>query len=312
MSAAVPTLSMLDEAQEVVGKHLVPTPLVAWASPYGDLMLKLESLQPSGSFKIRGALAAMAAAPEVGALVTASAGNHALGMAEAARILGRHATIVVPEAASTAKIEALRRYPVDLRLVGSRFDDAEQEALRLASEGMVYVSAYNDDRVIAGQATMAAEVAQQLEGPITLVVPVGGGGLVSGTALEAARHGDRIRVIGVETESSMAVAAAVRAGHTVQVEVRPTIADGLAGNIEEGCVTPDIIRAAGVELLSVPEHSVRAAVRELASQAGVVAEGSSAVVLAAVTEGLVRLDRTTVLVVTGRNISMSLLTELIA
>lgn len=313
MNAVIPNHQMLDEAKTVVAQHLRPTPIVTWASDHGELMLKMETFQPSGSFKVRGALSAMAAyAGGDQALVTASAGNHALGLAEAARLLVKEATIVVPETASTAKIEALRRYPVDLRLVGFRFEDAEQEALRLAEDGMIYVSAYNDEQVIAGQSSVAAEVARQVDGPITLVVPVGGGGLISGTALEAARHDDRIRVLGVETEASMAVSTAVRAGHTVEVEVRNTIADGLAGNIEDGCVTPTIVRDTGVQLVSVPERSVRAAVRDLATQAGIVAEGSSAVTLAAVAEGLVPRDRQIVLVLTGRNIAPSLLTELIA
>ncbi len=312
MTAAAPTTSMLDEARRVIRKHLRPTPVITWPSDHGDLLLKMETFQPSGSFKVRGALYAMASADDGAALVTASAGNHALGMAEAGRLLGKQATIVVPETASTAKIEALRRYPVDLRLRGTNFEDAEHEALRLAEEGMVYVSAYNDQHVIAGQSTLTAKVASQVAGPITLVVPVGGGGLVSGAALEAARHGDRIRVIGVETEASMAVSTAVRAGHTVTVEVSETIADGLAGNIEDGCVTPDIVRDAEIDLVSVPEGSVRKAVRDLVSRSGIVAEGSSAVVVAAVAAGLVPLDRQTVLVLTGRNIALSLLTELIA
>lgn len=311
MSAGIPSARTLDHAQRVVAELLRPTPVVTWASDHGDLVLKMETFQPSGSFKVRGALAAMAASA-ADTFVTASAGNHALGMAEAARVLGRRTTIVVPRTASTAKIEALRRYPVDLRLVGDRFEDAEQEALRLSDDGMTYVSAYNDEHVIAGQSSIAAEVARQVDGPITLVVPVGGGGLVAGTALEAARHDDRIRVVGVETEASMAVSAAVRAGHVVEVDVDGTIADGLAGNLENSCVTPAVVREAGVRLVSVPERAVRAAVRDLAARAGIVAEGSSAVTLAAVAEGLVPRDRPTVLVLTGRNIAPSLLTELLA
>lgn len=313
MSAGIPPIRMLDQAQLVVARHLRPTPIVTWSSAHGELMVKMETFQPSGSFKVRGALSAMAAYSGQGrSLVTASAGNHALGMAEAARLLGTQVTIVVPETASTAKIEALRRYPVDLRLVGLRFEDAEQEATGLAKNGMTYVSAYNDEQVIAGQSSVAAEVARQVDGPVTLVVPVGGGGLISGSALEAARHDDRIRVIGVETEASMAVSTAVRAGQTVEVDVSATIADGLAGNIEDGCVTPTVVREAGVQLVSVPERTVRTAVRDLATQAGIVAEGSSAVTLAAVAQGLVPRDGHTVLVLTGRNIAPSLLTELIA
>jgi len=318
MRSALPTEAMLEEAQRLVAQHLRPTPVVDWSSPdHGVLRLKLESLQPSGSFKVRGALCAMSAyavgSDAEGGVVTASAGNHALGVAEAARLVGGRATIVVPETASTAKIEALRRYPVDLRLVGHSYDEAEREALRLAAEtGARYVSAYNDAWVIAGQSSVVAEVAHQIDGPVTVVVPVGGGGLVAGSALEAGRHAGRIRVVGVETEASMAVSAAVAAGRTVEVPVSETICDGLAGNIEEGCVTPDAVRANGVPLVSVSEDAVRAAVRDLAVHAGVVVEGSSAVTLAAVAEGLIPRDRPLLLVPTGRNLAPSLLTEVLA
>lgn len=315
MSAGVPDVELLDEAQRLVAQHLRPTPVVAWSSAaHGNLLLKLETLQPSGAFKVRGALSALSAyGDDSGGVVTASAGNHALGVAEAARMLGCRATIVVPENASAAKVEALRRYPVDLRLVGRGYDEAEREALRLANEtGATYVSAYNDPRVIAGQSSVVAEVARQVDGPLTVVVPVGGGGLVAGSVLEAARHDDRIRVVGVESDASMAVSTAVRAGRTVQVAVGETICDGLAGNIEDACVTPDVVRAAGSTLVSVSEASVRTSVRELAVHAGLVVEGASAVTLAAMAEGLVPGDRAVLLVLTGRNIAPALLTELLA
>jgi threonine dehydratase len=147
---------------------------------------------------------------------------------------------------------------------------------------------------------------------VTVVVPVGGGGLVAGSVLEAARHDGRIRVVGVESDASMAVSAAVRAGRTIHVPVGETICDGLAGNIEDACVTPDVVRGSGTQLVSVKEDSARTAVRELAVHAGVVVEGASAVTLAALAEGLVPRDRAVLLVLTGRNIAPSLLTELLA
>lgn len=306
---------LLDEAQRLVARHLRATPVVSWSSSgHGDVLVKLETLQPSGSFKVRGALSALSAYAEgPGAVVTASAGNHALGVAEAARLLGGQATIVVPANASTAKVEALRRYPVDLRLVGHGYDEAEHEALRVADEtGATYVSAYNDPHVIAGQSSVVAEVADQVDGLVTVVVPVGGGGLVAGSALEAARHSGRIRVVGVEIDASMAVSAAVRAGRTVRVDVGETICDGLAGNIEQGCVTPDVVRGTATTLVSVSEASVRRAVRELAVNAGLVVEGAAAVTLAALTEELLPRDRPLLLVLTGRNIAPALLTRLLA
>lgn len=304
---------LLDRAQQLLARQLPPTPLVPWRAPGGaEVLLKLETLQPSGSFKVRGALNALAAYRGDG-VVTASAGNHALGMAEAARLLGGQVVIVVPGNASRAKVDALRRYPVELHLVGAGYEDAEREALRLAGDrGLRFVSAYNDPAVVAGQSSVVAEVSRQIEGPVTVVVPVGGGGLVAGSALEAARHDGRIRVVGVEAAASRAVSAAVGAGHTVPVEVAPTICDGLAGNIEDGCFTPDVVRAAGVEVLAASEDAVRAAVRDLALDAGVVVEGSAAVTLAAVAAGLVPTDRAIVLVLTGRNIAAPLLADLVS
>jgi threonine dehydratase len=301
MTAAVPDGALLDQAQRLVARHLRDTPVVGWSrAGAGELLLKLEGLQPSGSFKVRGALSAMSAyADGSGGVVTASAGNHALGMAEAARLLGGQAVIVVPETASAAKVEALRRYPVDLRLVGHGYDEAEHEALRLAHE-------------TAGQSSVVAEVARQVEGPVTVVVPVGGGGLVAGSSLEAARHDGRIRVVGVETEASTAVSDAVRAGHTVPTAVGETICDGLAGGIEDGCVTPDVVRDTGTTLVRVSEASVRRAVRDLAVHAGLVVEGAAAVTLAAVVEELVPRDRPVLLILTGRNITAALLTRLLA
>jgi threonine dehydratase len=302
----------LGEAAKVVRAHLAATPLISvclegFSAP---TYLKLESLQPTGSFKVRGALAAVAMANrDKHPVVTASAGNHGLGIAIAATWLHAKATIVLPETASTAKIDALRRFDVDLRLVGEDYDTAEREALRVTEQTSArFVSAYSDPDVIAGQATVVAEIAGQLSEPFTVVVPVGGGGLASGIAI-AAPPGTR--VVGVEASASRAVSSAMAAGHVVQVDVEPTIADGLSGNVAHDAITPMILTDYGVAMTAVDEGRIHSAVRELALRHGIVAEGSAAVGVAAALAGDVPDDRPAVLIITGRNIAADRLASLL-
>lgn len=302
----------LEGAREVVRAHLVWTPLVrvelrGFAAP---AYLKLESTQPTGSFKVRGALAAVAASADDGLpVVTASAGNHGLGIAYAATLLDARATVIVPENASSAKVEALRRFDVDLRLVGDSYEAAEKAAQSLGrATDATFVSAYSHPDVIAGQATVVEEVAAQLDGPFRIVVPVGGGGLAAGTALAAPERAD---VVGVEARASRAVSAAMRAGRIVAVGIEPTIADGLAGNVAADAVTPDILSRHGVAMTDADESSILAAVRELALSHGIVAEGSAAVGIAAAAEGSIPADRPTVFLITGRNIAADRLARLL-
>lgn len=314
VSRHAPNSVLTEEAAQIVRRHLQPTPLIRYhlADVEVPVYLKLEMLQPSGSFKVRGAMCAIAAYSEQGHhVVTASAGNHGLGVAFAATLLGVPATVVLPETASPAKIDAMRKFPVDLRLVGTSFDAAEEAAMGMASAGYHYLSAYNDPWVSAGQGTIVSEVNEQLDGPFTLVVPVGGGGLAAGCGVAAARAERDIRVIGVEAEASRAVSSAISAGVVRRVQIDETIADGLAGNIEYGCITPLIIADAGVELAFASEPGIHSAVRELATNAGLVVEGSAAVTLALLRAGGVPVDRPIVLTITGRNIASSLLAKIL-
>ena len=303
----------LAEAQTVVQTYLDRTPLVRVDLGGFDppTYLKLESLQPTGSFKVRGALAAVATAARDGRpVVTASAGNHGLGVAFAATRLNARATVVVPENASTVKVEALRRFDIDLLLVGDRYDAAEQAALRIAEQtNAEFISAYTHPDVIAGQATVVGEVAEQVVGPFRIVVPVGGGGLAAGTALSAPA---RASVIGVEAQASRAVSASMRAGRVIDVDVEPTIADGLAGNIAADTITPRILSQHGVHVTAADEAAIRVAVRELALRHGIVAEGSAAVGIAAAAAGNIPADLPTVFVITGRNIAANRLAGLLA
>jgi threonine dehydratase len=302
-----PSAEQLSAAAEAVRTTLVPTPVVP-ASGLGErVWLKLETLQPTGSFKIRGALAAMAAARH-GPVVTASAGNHGVALARAAEMLGRDATVVVAADASRAKVDRLRRMPVRLVESGSGYSEAEEAALELASRGSAFVSAYNDPDVIAGQRTLGLELDAQFEHALTVVVPVGGGGLLAGLTLWAAERGD-VRLVGVEAAASRAFSASLAAGHVVDVPVGETIADGLAGGLEAGSATVDIVRDCGVvDMVAVDEKALLGAVAHLHREHGLVVEGAGAAAVAAIRSGKVAMpDGQVVALVTGRNVTDAVL-----
>ncbi len=223
-------------------------------------MLKLETVQPTGSFKVRGALVAVAAALQEGPdrpVVTASAGNHGLGVAWAARALGARATVVIPGNASETKRAGLEQFGVEVVVHGDSYDDAEARALTLASEsGARFVSAYNDGDVIAGQGTIALELFDQVPDLTTIVAPVGGGGLLAGLGLAAATR-PGVAVCGVEAAASPAMSTSVAAGHPVAVPIGATLADGLAGNIEPGAVTVAMVARDAEQIVGVDEESIR-------------------------------------------------------
>ena len=306
-----PTDDMLDRALTVVRKQLTPTPVVPLPG-YPDVLVKLETLQPTGSFKVRGGLAAVSAYGGTGdPIVTASAGNHGLGIAYAADVLGANVTVVVPTTASPAKIAALQGFPVKLVTHGRTYDEAELFALDYARGYGTFVSAYADPWVIAGQSTVVTELDGQLSGPFTAVIPLGGGGLLAGSVLAAGRTRHPVTLVGVESANSRAVSTAVAAGAITPVEVSDTLADGLAGNLEPGAITPDIM-AGRADLVSVTEESIVDAIRYLQARAGLVVEGSGAVGLAALRSGLIQGKGTIVLPLTGRNIAPALYAQLIA
>jgi threonine dehydratase len=246
-------------------------------------------------------------------VVGASAGNHGLGLAYAAAVLGARVTVIVPRLASAAKVSALQQFDVRLVLHGEGYSEAEAHALDLAAQqGGRYVSPYNDPDVIAGQGTIARELLAQVPNLGTVVVPVGGGGLVAGISLGL--EGSGVRVIGVESEASPSMSAAVAAGSIVPITVEPTLADGLAGNLETGAITVGIALAHKVEVLTVSEADIRSAMAYAAHKMGLVLEGAGAVGVAAVRAGLVTSDeegRETVVILSGRNVAPALLDEVL-
>jgi threonine dehydratase len=303
----------LRHAADVVFRELEPSPIVASPRSGDGVVLKLESLQPTGSFKVRGGLAAMSRAAADGvSVIAASAGNHALGVAYGAARFGVPATVVVPENASAKKLQALGEFPCTLVRHGDSYDDAEQHALALAAANREqrFVSPYNDPDVIAGQSTIALELLLQVPDLTTVVVPVSGGGLIAGIVLGlASKARQNVRVVGVVAAASPAMLRAYEAGHVEPVSVEPTLADGLAGNLEPATITIDIARQHVDSIVEVDEESIADGMRLLAFEHGVVSEGSGAVGVAALQTGAIEPagEGTTAVIVTGRNIASATL-----
>ncbi len=313
-----PNATELEAATRVIEEFLEPTPTVTLRLRGRAVSTKLESLQITGSFKIRGALAAIDAARRDdphGAVITSSAGNHGLGIAHASSLLHVPATVVVPANASAAKVKKLRGYDVELIQHGTSYDDAQAHALELAATRSIrYISPFNDTNVIAGQATVFVEMLGQAPEIEHVVVPVGGGGLMSGVLLarEAAGRGD-LRVTGVQPEASAAMYHVLRGTPMGEVRHRATIADGLAGGGDEGALTNELIAAHGVPLVLVDEHLIRQGVREAAEANGLVLEGSAATPYAAIVRGLVDdPDSRIGFIASGRNIAHGLFLELLS
>ena len=254
--------------------------------------LKLECVQRTGSFKIRGALNALMrlgpASGGPGHVVTASAGNHGRAIALAAARLGMRATVFAPRDAPETKLTAIRRLGADLRLESS-YDDAEIAARAFArAEKLPFVSPYNDADVIAGAGTIALELFEAEPSLATIVAPVGGGGLISGVAIAAKSIAPAVRVVGVEASASCAMSTSLGAGRIVPIQPQPTLADGLAGNLEPGSVTLEIAQRVVDEIVIVSEEEIAAAMVGLLAEEHLVAEGAGAVAVAALTARKVR------------------------
>ncbi|HMQ32513.1 MAG TPA: threonine/serine dehydratase [Chloroflexaceae bacterium] len=296
--------------------HPTPLELSRPLSAYtgAEVYLKLECAQVTGSFKLRGAASALRAGEGRYPVVACSAGNHALGVAHAAAQAGIEATLVLPEGASPAKVAALRRYPATLIQTGAGYDEAEAAALRMAhAEGMRFISPYNHPDVIAGQGTLGAEILEQLPNADVILVGVGGGGLAAGVGLWAKAMSPGIRLVGVQAENSAAMLASLQAGQLVQAPDLPTLADGLAGNIEPGSITFPLVQRLVDIIIAVSEQQIAAAMRWLLNEHHLVAEGSAAVTVAALLNGLVAglAGRKVVALISGRNVATETLLEVL-
>lgn len=314
------TVSMDDvyAARDLLKDVVRPTPLEdsRWLAERvgGRVHLKCENLQRAGSFKIRGAYVRIARlAPEERALgvVAASAGNHAQGVALAARMLQTKATVFMPEGAAIVKERATRAYGADVRFAGLSIDEALLAARAFAAEtGSVLIHPFDHQDIIAGQASVGLEIIEQCPDVRTIVVGTGGGGLTAGIALAVSTLRPDVRVVGVQAEGAAAYPPSLEAGHPLALERMSTMADGIAVGMP-GEVPFDIIRKHVGDMVTVSEESLSNALVHLLERAKLVVEPAGAAAVAAVLEQPHAFESPVVAVLSGGNIDPLLLMRVV-
>jgi len=299
------TLREFRHVRSSIQPHIRTTPIVS--SELSHLYLKLENLQYTHSFKIRGAFAHILQLVEKGnkhTVLTVSAGNHGQAIARAASVFKIPCMVVVPANAPRNKIEAIRSYGAELRLEGANYDEAEAWTLHLArnTNDYSFVSPYNDRLVVLGQGTLGFEILEQLPKVAAIAVPIGGGGLAAGIASVVKQLRPQVRVIGVQAGASAAIYHSLKAGRMITITDRPSIADGIAGNIDLQTITFPIIQKYVDDVVLVSEDEIKTAIHDLLNREKLLAEGSAAAAFAAVTTGKVHADGPIVAIITGGNI----------
>jgi threonine dehydratase len=281
-----------------------------------EIFFKLENLQYTGSFKLRGVANCLLSLPEAvlqHGVITASSGNHGAALSYALSRLGAKGTVYVPENASSTKLDAIRRYGAEVRVFGEETGQSELQARLVAEEkGIPYVSPYNDIVVIAGQGTVGFELANQLENIDAVYVSVGGGGLISGVGGYLKQLNPDIEIIGCMPENSPVMAKCAEAGEIIEWPVLPTISDGTAGGIEPGAITFEYCQQYVDDYVLVAEDEIRTAMRRFMDNEHMLLEGAAGVAIAGLGRMAKRLaGKRVVVVICGANISRQTLLNVI-
>jgi len=313
-------LSDIEAARERLKGIALSTPIIAdgrlTRELGADAHLKAECLQKSGSFKIRGAynkISQLSEEEKKRGVVAASAGNHAQGVALAASMLGIKSTIVLPEIAPLTKISSTRGFGGQVVLHGATFDEAVAYSRELQErEGYTYVHAFDDEQVLAGQGTIGLEIVEALPDISTVVVPIGGGGLISGIATAVKALKPDARVVGVQAKEAAWVNPSLKAGHAVKVEIGQTIADGIAVKTP-GELTLPVIRELVDEVVEVSEEEIARGIFFACQNNRLVTEGAGAAALGALLAKKVEVGPTgsVCVVLSGGNIDANLLARVL-
>lgn len=320
---AGPTLAEFIAAREVVSAVVQETPIEE--SRYlSDILgvhvvMKCENLQRTGAYKVRGAfnrMSKLSAEERAVGVVAASAGNHAQGVALAAQELGIHATVFMPMGVALPKLLATRDYGADVVLDGPTFTESLAAAKEFAqTSGAIFIPPYDNFDVIAGQGTVGLEIIEQVPDVETVIVPIGGGGLISGVASalkqSAAATGRTIRVIGVQATNAAAYPPSLKAGEPTTITMKPTIADGIAV-ARPGKLNFEIIKDTVDEVVTVGDDDIARALVTLLERAKLVVEPAGAVGVAAILAGKIVATGTTVVVLSGGNIDTMVMERVIA
>ncbi len=306
-----PDLHDIIDASRRISGVASRTPLIespALSKRFGrEVYLKLECFQPIRVFKIRGAYNKVSRVSSV-SVVAASSGNHGIAVAYSARLLGKKCTVVVPETAVAEKVKVIAELGAKVVKYGRFSDEREAKAKEIASHGNAFVHPFDDPDVIAGQGTCGLEMVEQLSEFDSVVVPVGGGGLISGISIAVKSSRPSVKVFGVEPAGAAKLSASLGAGRRVSIEAPKSIADGLLPN-SVGQIAFEVCRKNVDGTFKVTEEQIMEAMRLMISEAHVIPEPSGAAPLAALLtkRNVSRLGRRVVLVVSGGNVSLDLL-----
>jgi threonine dehydratase len=308
----------IEAARDKIEKAILQTPTV-----YSDTLskltgnevfLKMENLQKTGSFKIRGAyykLSKLTPSMRRLGVVAASAGNHAQGVALASSILGIRSTIVMPEGVSLAKQMATQSYGGEILLFGQNIDEALRHAKRLTKDGKCLIHPFDDEQIIAGQGTIGLEILEEIPDVEAIIVPVGGGGLISGIAAIVKKKRPTVKIIGVQSVHAPSAFYSFKRKKIVETTVTPTLADGIAIR-RVGEITFPLIRKGVDEIVTVEEDEIASAILMLMERKRIVAEGAGATPLAALLSRRLKMRwKRIVLVISGGNIDVHLLDRII-
>jgi len=284
-SAVLQQAALSVSAYSRIKPWLSPTPCIPSRQVFEEkteLYYKADNFQKTGSFKFRGALSKLTSLATDVPAITASSGNHGLGLSTAAKLTGHNLTVVLPETVAREKLEKIKALGVKTILHSNDSGLAEQHAQKLAKEqGKIYVSPYNDPQIIAGQGTLAIELLDQLPRLDVVYVSIGGGGLISGIGCVLKAFSPRTRVVGVSAKNSAELAASIRAGKMVKVDHYETLADGCAGGVDNDTITLGLGSEVIDDLIDCTEGQIEVGLQQIAWNEKMLVEGSAGLAYAA-------------------------------
>ncbi|KAI3543789.1 threonine dehydratase catabolic [Colletotrichum filicis] len=318
------------QARSRIASHIYTTPLLPARTTGRDanarVLFKAENFQLTGSFKLRGATSKISASQATDSdshnnnqkLITASSGNHGIGAAHAAHALNRSLTVVLPETVFPAKLAKIKALGATVILHGAETGLAEQHAQHLAaSEGYTYISPYNDPLVVAGQGTIALEILEQCAAqgirPLdNIFIAMGGGGLISGIGSVLKAFAPHVRIYGVAATNSQALAESIRAGKVVETEHLPTLAEAVAGGMDEDSITLSLAREVVDRVVGCSEEEIADAMRRIAAEENMVVEGAAALALAGFEKVKEDVEgQTSVILLCGGNVDQGVVKKII-
>lgn len=296
------------QARNRIRHHIYQTPLIPSRKTgqhfNAKVLFKAENFQLTGSFKLRGALSRVSAQTSSERLITASSGNHGIGAAFAAQSLSKDLTVVLPETVMPAKLEKIKSFGVEVILHGGETGLAEQHAQQLAASGAYsYISPYNDADIVAGQGTIGLEILEQCDRVDNVFISMGGGGLISGVGSVLKAFRPSTKIYGVAALNSNALAASMAAGRVVETEHLPTLAEAVAGGIDEDTITLPLASSVVDRVVECDEAEIVEALKTLAFDENMIVEGSAALALAGFTKVAHELaGQTSIILLCGANV----------